>query len=232
MEKKIAIIQSNYIPWKGYFDMIGLVDEFIIYDEVQFTKNDWRNRNKIKTINGTQWITIPVYHKTLHQTISETEISDKKWGYKHWNTLTTNYSKAPYFKMYAPVLEEFYKTHQTPFLSKINSALIKMVCQWLTIKTVINDSTKYTLEGNPTEKLVNLCLQTGAKYYLSGPAAKNYLNENLFAEAGLNVEWMNYNGYPEYSQAYPPFDHAVSILDLLFNMGPDSIRYMKNHKAI
>ena len=117
MAKRVAILQSNYIPWKGYFDLIGKVDEFIIYDEVQYTKNDWRNRNRIKTSSGTQWITIPVFQKSLHQKISETRVSNYNWAIKNWNSLKGNYARAPYFKFFSPILKEFYSSIKTPFLS-------------------------------------------------------------------------------------------------------------------
>ena len=227
MPKRVAILQSNYIPWKGYFDMIGHVDEFIIYDEVQYTKNDWRNRNRIKTASGIQWITIPVYQRNLRQKISETEVSARGWGIKHWNTLKTNYAKAPQFKVIAPRLEEFYSTFQSPLLTEINVTLIKLVCDWLDIKTRITNSKDYQLSGDPTEKLVDLCKQVGATHYLSGPAAKNYLHDNLFQEESIKLEWMNYEGYQEYAQLYPPFEHRVSIVDLLFNTGTLSSRFMK-----
>ena len=143
MSKSIAIIQSNYIPWKGYFDMIGLVDEFIFYDEVQYTKNDWRNRNKIKTQTGVQWLTIPVYQKRLDQRIKETEISDKKWADKHWRSLNTNYSKAPCFKQVSPILEEFYTQNKSILLSEINQELVKLVCDFVGIKTKISNSINF-----------------------------------------------------------------------------------------
>jgi hypothetical protein len=226
-QKKIAILQSNYIPWKGYFDLIGLVDEFIIYDEVQYTKNDWRNRNKIKTPSGVQWITIPVYQRTLKQKISETEISNYKWGNKNWNMLKSNYGKAPFFKQFSPAFEAFYNTTKLMQLSDVNLFLIKMICNIIGIKTSITSSTDYKSEGDATERLITLCKQAGGDCYLSGPAAKNYLREDLFQEEGLQVEWMDYSGYPEYSQMYPPFSHQVSIIDLIFNTGSDSIQYMK-----
>ena len=229
MPKRVAILQSNYIPWKGYFDIIGLVDEFIIYDEVQYTKNDWRNRNRIKTPEGVQWITVPVYQRSLQQKISETEVSNYKWGNKNWNTLKANYAKAPYFKTYSPFLEEFYRTFKSPLLSEINETLIKLICEFLKINTKITQSNHYYLEGNPTEKLVNLCMQTGASHYLSGPAAKNYLQEKLFIENGIELEWMAYEEYAEYPQLYPPFEHSVSVVDLLFNVGPTSRSFMKSH---
>ncbi|PZR40459.1 MAG: hypothetical protein DI538_04090 [Azospira oryzae] len=227
MSKRIAILQSNYIPWKGYFDIIGSVDEFIFYDEVQYTKNDWRNRNKIKTLAGLQWITIPVYHN-LNQKLSQTIPSDSKWSHKHWNTLKTNYSKAPNFKRYSPFFEEFYQSHSGASLSEINQLLIRSICGFLNITTRITNSSDYELKGDPTEKLINLCKQTGATHYLSGPAAKTYLRESLFMAEQITIEWMNYDGYPEYPQLYPPFEHGVSIVDLLFNVGPDSRCFMKS----
>jgi len=228
--KKVAILQSNYIPWKGYFDIIGMVDEFIIYDEVQYTKNDWRNRNKIKTPSGLQWITVPVYQKSLQQKISETEISNHKWGVKGWNSIKANYTKAPYFKTHSLPFEEFYCTVKSMRLSEINVALIKLICDQLGIPTLITNSGDYSLTGDPTEKLINLCKQAGSSSYLSGPAAKNYLREDLFKQEGIEIKWMDYEGYPEYPQLYPPFQHGVSIIDLLFNTGPGSLRYMKYSK--
>lgn len=227
MSKRIAILQSNYIPWKGYFDIIGMVDEFIIYDEVQYTKNDWRNRNRIKSIQGIQWITIPVYQKNLQQKISETKVSDYRWREKHWNTLKTNYAKAPYFARYSSILENFYGSFNSFFLSDINVALIRIICDLLNIKTRITNSTEYVLVGDPTEKLINLCIQLKATHYLSGPAANDYLNQKLFAAAGIEIEWMNYQNYPSYPQIYPPFEHGVSILDLLFHTGQEAPNFMK-----
>lgn len=230
MSKKIAILQSNYVPWKGYFDMIGMVDEFVIYDEVQYTKNDWRNRNKIKTLNGLQWLTIPVIQTHLHQKISETRIFDKRWNAKHWNSLVTNYSKAPYFKSY-PELEQFYRKTESDLLSEINVALIRLICSFLNITTTITNSSEYILEGNATERLVNICRQSNASCYLSGPAARNYLNEELFKRNGIGITWMDYSGYADYNQLHPPFAHDVSIVDLLFNTGPEAVNHMKFRKG-
>jgi hypothetical protein len=225
--KKIAILQSNYIPWKGYFDIIGAVDEFILYDEVQFTKNDWRNRNKIKTPTGVQWITIPVFQKSLQQKISETQVSNNNWAIKNWQTLKSNYGRAPSFKEFSHVFEQFYLTTNLTYLSEINRFLITLISDLLGIKTVISNSKDYTLEGNATERLISLCEQTNATTYLSGPAAKNYLDESLFAQKGINVEWMDYSSYQEYNQLFPPFDHYVSIVDLIFNTGKDASNFMK-----
>jgi hypothetical protein len=226
-DKKVAILQSNYIPWKGYFDIIGLADEFIIYDEVQYTKNDWRNRNKIKTATGIQWITVPVFQRNLQQKISETQVANSKWAIKNWQTLKSNYSKAAHFKTLSPKFEEYYTTTSDAYLSEINLTLVKLICGLIGITTTISNSADFQLVGDPTEKLVSLCKQAGARIYLSGPAARNYLRTELFEQEGIAVEWMDYTGYPEYPQLYPPFAHQVTILDLLFNTGTFSAKYMK-----
>lgn len=224
--KKVAILQSNYIPWKGYFDMINKVDEFVIYDEVQYTKNDWRNRNKIKTKDGVQWLSIPVFQKKLDQRISETEVSFSKWNHKHWNTLKIAYGKAPGFKVYGPLFEKVYLGFDSSFLSDINVSLILLINEILGIKTIISNSRDYTLMGNPTEKLIGICKQAGAQTYLSGPAAADYLDIRLFQESGIELEWMSYEGYPKYHQLHGDFIHNVSVVDLIFSTGEEASKYM------
>lgn len=228
--KKIAILQSNYIPWKGYFDLINMVDEFIIFDQVQYTKNDWRNRNQIKTKQGIQWLTIPVRHKESDQKIVDTKVSDLKWNTKHWRTIQQSYSKAPYFKEYKDIFEEFYLNNTEEYLSQINFQLIKIINQILGIKTVIKWSSDFDLVEGQTEKLLGICKQAGADIYLSGPAAKDYFDEKLADQEGIQVEWMDYSGYPEYNQLHEPFEHGVTILDLIFNEGPNATKYIKSFK--
>lgn len=226
--KKIAILQSNYIPWKGYFDMIASVDEFIIYDDVQFTKNDWRNRNKIKTPTGVQWLTIPVRQENLEQKISATRISDKRWADKHWKTIKQNYVRAQAYSQYADIIAETYQNAaKLELLSEVNVLFLRILCQLANIKTVITSSSDYTLQGDRVARLINLCRQASASSYISGPAAKCYIDESDFSQAGITVEWMDYSAYPEYPQLYPPFDHGVSMLDLLFNTGLQHPLYMK-----
>ena len=177
--KKIAILQSNYIPWKGYFDLINMVDEFIFYDEVQYTKNDWRNRNKIKTPQGIQWLTIPVRQESLDQKIKDTKISDKKWNIKHWRTISQNYSKAKYFKEYKDIFEELYLTCDEEYLSQINYKFITTINEILEIKTKLRWSSEFELVDGQTEKLLGICKDCNADIYLSGPAAKDYFNEEV-----------------------------------------------------
>jgi hypothetical protein len=229
VNKKLALVQSNYIPWKGYFDLINLVDEFVLFDDVQYTRRDWRNRNRIKTSNGTKWLTIPVEVKGKYfQKINETVISDPDWNRLHWKTITHSYSKAPFFQQYRERLEDLYRGATDKYLSRINHRFIVAICEILGITTKISWSMDFNLVGDKTERLVYLCKQASATKYISGPAAKAYLNENLFAGEGIAVAYIDYSGYPEYQQLYPPFDPRVSIIDLILNEGPDATRYMKS----
>lgn len=228
--KKIAILQSNYIPWKGYFDLINMVDEFILYDEAQYTKNDWRNRNKIYTSQGVQWLTIPARQASLEQKIIETKITDINWTKKHWRTLQQNYSKAKYFKEYKELFAELYLNCTEEYLSQINHRFITAINEILGIKTKISWSSEYELVEGQTEKLLGICKQAGATTYLSGPAAKDYFDEDLAAQEGIEVEWMDYSGYPEYQQLHQPFEHGVTILDLIFNEGPNATKLMKSFR--
>ena len=228
-QKRVAIVQSCYIPWKGYFDLINLVDEFVLYDDRQYTRRDWRNRNKVKTPQGTQWLTIPVEVKgRYHQRIDETRIRDPEWGDRHWKTLTHNYAMAPHFDEYAEVFESLYREARDPLLSNVNRMFLEAVCGILGIGTKLSWSTDYEAEGAKTERLLALCRAAGATAYLSGPSAREYLDETLFQKAGIALDYIDYSGYPEYPQLHPPFDHAVTVLDLLFNTGPDAARFMKS----
>jgi WbqC-like protein family len=227
--KRVAIVQSCYIPWKGYFDLVNLVDEFIIYDDRQYTRRDWRNRNRIKTPQGSTWLTIPVEVKGRYdQRIDETRISDPDWADRHWKTLTHTYSSAPFFDDLRDRVESLYARAEDAHLSRVNRLFLDELCGMLGIGTPLSWSTDYEAEGAKTERLVSLCRAAGATTYLSGPSAREYMDEGLFAEAGIELEYMDYSGYPEYPQLHPPFDHAVTVLDLLFNTGPDAPSFMKS----
>jgi hypothetical protein len=232
MKKTVAIIQSNYIPWKGYFDIINSVEEFILYDEVQYTKNDWRNRNRIIGSNGSFWLTIPVHFSNhLHRSIASIAVTDSKWNLKHRKSIQLCYARALHYKSIYPMLENIYDAcAEMNFLSEINQYFIEEISRILGIQTKISLSTDYGIDAslNKTEKLVALCLSSGATQYLSGPSAGCYLEESLFAEAGIKVDFMNYDGYPEYRQLSSPFEHQVSIIDLLLNEGFNARNYMKS----
>jgi hypothetical protein len=218
--KKAIITQSNYIPWKGYFDAINSVDIFVVYDEMQYTKRDWRNRNKIKTSNGLKWLSVPVNVKgKFEQKINETLINDSSWNKKHWDTIKQAYSKAPFFKENKDFFENLYLGCELTNLSDINLHFIKDICKLLGIKTEIVYSKDLELRGDKTEKLLNVCLDLNITDYYSGPAAKDYMDLELFNSKDVNVHWFDYSGYPEYTQMYEGFEHGVTILDLIFNEG-------------
>jgi hypothetical protein len=230
MGKRVAIVQSCYIPWKGYFDLVNGVDEFILYDDLQYTRRDWRNRNRIKTPDGSAWLTIPVKVKgRYHQKIRDTVVHDPKWPDRHWKSICLNYSRAPYFEATRPAFQKLYEesvaeTH----LSRINFRFLRAITDMIGIRTRITWSMDYDLIGTRNERLIHLCSQAGASEYLTGPSAKSYLDEALFQEHGISVRWMDYSGYPEYGQLFtPPFIHEVSIIDLILNEGPErSKKYM------
>lgn len=230
--KKVAILQSNYIPWKGYFDLINQVDEFILYDDMQYTRRDWRNRNKIKTPQGLKWLTIPVDVKGKYfQKINETKVSDRNWAKNHWLQIKQSYSKAKYFKEYKDVFEELYLSCDEEYLSQINYKFIVAINKILDINTKIRWSSEFDLVDGQTERLLDICKDCEADVYVSGPAAKDYFDESLAKKENIQVEWMDYSEYDEYEQLYPPFEHGVTILDLIFNEGPNATKFMRSFKC-
>ena len=226
--KKIAILQSNYIPWKGYFDLIAAVDEFILYDDMQYTRRDWRNRNQIKTPQGVQWLTVPVLVKgKYHQKIRETRIDGNEWAAMHWKALVQNYRRAPHFEEIEKWLEPLYTSGNYSHISELNRRFIESICEYLGIGTSITNSWNYNLTDGKTERLISLFTQAGGTEYISGPSAREYIDEKMFSDKGIKLTWFNYDGYPAYSQLWGDFVHRVTILDLLFNMGKDSPSYMR-----
>lgn len=227
--KRVAIVQSNYIPWKGYFDMIAAVDEFILYDDMQYTRRDWRNRNQIKTPQGLQWLTVPVRVKgKYHQTIRETEVDGDDWAQAHWKAIVQNYKRAPHFDQLQGLLEPIYLGERFTHLSDLNRRLIEVVSGYLGIRTRISNSWDYSLREGKTERLADLCRQAGATEYISGPAAKDYVVEQVFQDQGIELSWFHYQGYSEYPQLWGSFTHHVTVLDLLANCGQQSPSYMKH----
>lgn len=224
--KKVAILQSNYIPWKGYFDIINDVDLFIFYDDVQYTKNDWRNRNLIMTPQGPQWLSIPVGQE-INRLVCDVMIPKNSWANKHLKTLQQNYSRAPYYESIRKFIDGIYLGRTWDNLSELNHYLIEKISrQYLGTTTEFSDSLEYQLHGSRQERLLGLLAQVGATSYLSGPAARSYIIEEDFSRAGIELIYKDYSGYPEYPQSYPPFTHNVSILDLLFHTGPDAPWYI------
>ncbi len=225
-EKKVVVLQSNYLPWKGYFDLIRHADVFIFYDDVQFTKNDWRNRNKIKTPRGPEWISIPC-GTDLNRNINQVVIKDHSWQKDHWNRININYEAAPYFHMYKDFFEDFYLAKKWDNLSVLNQYLINRIAEdFLNLKTRFEQSTDYNPVGMRLDRLMDVLKKSGASEYISGPAAKDYITPEAFQKENIRLTWMDYSKYPVYRQQFPPFAHEVSVIDLLFNEGPDSIRYI------
>ena len=229
MSKRIALLQSNYIPWKGYFDIIGLCDEFILYDEVQYTKNDWRNRNQIKTAQGLKWLTIPVKTSDrFGQRIDEVSTANDRWRSKHWRTISQAYAPAPHFSQFAPLIEDLYLSGKgETSLSGINTIFIAGILEILKITTPVTSSTDYPSAGNKTDRILRICRQAGATHYLSGPAARSYIDPAAFEEAGIELDFITYDSYPTYPQLHDSFEHAVTILDLIFSVGDEALNYMQ-----
>ena len=229
--KRVAILQSNYIPWKGYFDIIGMVDLFIFHDDLQYTKNDWRNRNKIKTPNGVQWLTIPC-GTSENRLICDVTMKDYSWQRKHWSVISQNYRKAPFFEHYKSLYEEFFLSRQWDYLSKLNQYIImKISKEVFGFDTEFGDSREYNLTKVKEERVIELLTKAKADVYLSGPSAKNYISEQVFNDNNIQIEWMDYSGYPKYPQQYGEFVHGVTVLDLIFNVGANAIDNIKARKA-
>jgi hypothetical protein len=226
--KTIVILQSNYIPWKGYFDLMACADEFLLFDEVQFTKNDWRNRNRIVLNGKLHWLTVPVRTAGNFGTaIDQIEVSRADWAQAHWNTVLQAYREAPHFRSMAPALEEEYQTTSAlTRLSRINEHFLRSIATLLGLDTTIMHADVVPrTTGDPTERLVEICKARGATDYVSGPAARDYLKIAAFRDAGIAVHFANYTGYPIYAQNFEPFEHGVSIVDTLMQCGLDS----RNH---
>lgn len=224
---RISIIQSCYIPWKGFFDLIGQCDEYVIFDRMQFVKRHWHNRNQIKTANGLEWLTIPVVTKGRFDQAIEEVVIEKPWAEKHWRALEFAYRRAPFFESLAPLVRSWYELADKEMrLTKVNEIFTREIAGLLRLRTRIVRDTAYPAEGAKTERLLAIAAAASADRYLSGPSARSYLDEPLLATAGITTEWMSYEEYPEYPQLHGQFEHAVSVLDVLFNTGPEAPRFV------
>jgi len=223
--RKVVILQPSYIPWRGYFHQIYKADVFVFYDCVQYDKHGWRNRNRIRSTNGTQWLTIPVISKgcvaggTLIKDVFTAPKSN--WRSKHLRTLQTNYSRAMYFSQYEKLLEEIYSCPDDG-LSNFTCSAVELLSREIGITgTEFVRSSTLGAFGAKTERLINILRLVGATHYISGPSARGYLDENALRKEGISLEYMSYD-YREYPQCFAGFDSRVSILDLLFNVGERS----------
>lgn len=224
--KKIAILQSNYIPWKGVFDMMNKVDTFVFFEDVDFTKRDWRIRNKIKTPEGEIWLTIPVKKASRGIKIYEIQISqEENWQEKHYKTITQYYKKAKYFEEYKWLLDKIYLEKKWKNLSEFNIFSNILIAKELGIKTEFINSKDLKTSGTKDDKLIEICEKLEGNYYLSGPAAKDYIDNEKFKNKNINLAYIKYE-YPEYKQLYGEFNHYLSIFDVLFNCGKDTQNYI------
>lgn len=216
--KTVVVIQSNYIPWKGYFDLIHDADDFVFYDDVQYTKNDWRNRNQIKGPNGVFWLTIPISKEAVKLRIDQVGIPDMAWQSRHWAAIEQCYSKAPHFSQYADFFRQVYCQRQWGNLSDLNRHLTQGIADYLGIRTKYHQSSSFQLVGDRTDRLIGLLTSLKADRYISGPSARAYIEPEKFQQAGIELVFKDYD-YPEYPQLWGTFVHNVSVIDLLFNVG-------------
>lgn len=225
---RVSIIQSCYLPWKGFFDLIGRCDLLVILDRVQYVKRHWHNRNRIMTANGPIWLSIPVATKSRRlQSIDEVEIADR-WSDKHWRSIELAYARAPHFRAEAGLLRPlFAEADGLSKLTEVNELFLRSLSRRLGLSTRFVRDAELSATGAKTERLLDICRKVGATRYLSGPSARSYLDEPMFAAAGIEVEWMSYGPYPTYVQRRPGFDHAVSVVDVLFETGPEAPGYCR-----
>lgn len=220
--RTLVVLQPGYLPWLGFFDQMRRSDIFVFYDDVQFDKNGWRNRNRIKSPSGPHWLTVPVRVSSLSQRIYETEIDTRQpWARKHLGTIKQFYGKAPYLKRYLPELEELLMGRTWERLIDLDVAVIELLCAWLNIKREMARSSELGIEGERSERLLNICRAMGASRYLSGNAAKVYLDTEMFTRHGIEVLWQDYE-HPVYPQQHGEFVPFLSALDLVLNCGDES----------
>jgi hypothetical protein len=226
---KCAILQPSYIPWRGYFHQIQKADVFVFLDDVQYDRRGWRNRNRIKTAASNKWLTIPALtkgHRKEGTTIRDLEICwDRPWTKSHWSALSLSYMRAPFFSRYSSVVESFYARRPT-FLAEFTIDTTMEIARLLGItRTTYLRSSSLSLGGVRTERLLRILQAVGADHYISGPSASAYLDVEALAAYGIATEYMVYD-YREYEQLHPPYDPAVTVLDLLFMKGDAAPRWI------
>lgn len=220
--KTLVVLQPGYLPWLGFFDQMRRADVFVYYDDVQYDKHGWRNRNRIKTPSGPLWLTVPVLHHGLGQPLILDAVIDTRsgWARKHVSSIRQYYAKAPYLKRLLPELEELLQRPWT-HLVDLDVAVVDLMRRWLGIRTPIHRASQLGVSGGQSERLVNLCRHFGAARYLSGSAARDYLDVRAFDAVGTEVIWQEY-AHPAYPQQFPPFVGHLSAIDLLLNCGDES----------
>jgi hypothetical protein len=223
----VVVLQPGYLPWLGFFDQLRRSDVFVYYDDVQYDRHGWRNRNRIKTRQGPLWLTVPVMTGGHHgQTIMDAAIDNRMpWARKHLAAISQNYARAPYLAEYLPQLEALL-LRQWLRLVDLDIAAVGLMCEWLGIERKIVCASQLGIDGHRSERLLGICRHFNADCYLSGDSAQNYLNLALFADAGVRVEWQNYH-HPVYPQLHGEFLPYLSALDLVLNVGPESISILE-----
>lgn len=224
--RTLAVLQPGYMPWLGFFEQMAQSDVFVLYDDVQYDKHGWRNRNRIKSHNGPQWLSVPV-HVSLGQSILDVSVDNKtNWARKHISSISQLYKQAAYVKEYLPVLEDLLKKPWERIVD-LDIAIILQMMKWLGIETQIFRSSELNVGGDRNERLINLCLHFQANRYYSGNAARVYLDEPLFQRHGIDAAFQEYS-HPTYPQLHGDFVPYLSALDLLLNCGPDSLDILTN----
>lgn len=227
MRPTVVVLQPGYLPWLGFFDQMRRADVFVYYDDVQYDKHGWRNRNRIKTQTGAQWLTVPVRHSGLgFPKILDVEIdTGAAWARKHVSTLRQAYAKAPFVSVYMPALEELLM-RRWERLVDLDVAVADWIAGALGLSPAIERSSRLGIDGERSDRLVRICERFGAGTYLSGNAAQDYLDVALFERQGIAVEWQNF-AHPVYPQLHGGFVSHLSALDLLLNCGPASIDVLR-----
>jgi hypothetical protein len=228
----VVILQPSYIPWRGYFDQIRRADLFIFYDDIQYDKHGWRNRNQIKTAQGKQWLTIPVHSHGVTDGIPVKDVRidwSKPWAKNHLKALAFAYGKAPYFKKYLPLIDSFY-TRRDETLADFTIATTEAITRALGILSTrfMRSSEMTGINGQKTDRLIQILTRVGAKHYISRPSARDYIEQDKFDAAGITLEYIKYD-YPAYEQFFPPFEPFVSVLDLLFMTGERALDHIVNN---
>ena len=230
---RVAIVQSCYVPWKGYFDLIRSADHFILLDDVQYSRGDFRNRNQVKTAAGLKWLTIPLKHSgTFPCAIHDMRVSEPGWARGHYETIRQAYRGCPGWKVLDAWAQEHLLHADQATLTEVNEKLTRSLCELLGIRTPITQSVEHGVScENPTERVVRLCQAVGATGYISGPRARDYMEEERFTAAGIGLEYFDYSGYPEYDQPHGPFEHHVSIVDTIACLGADAARALNRESS-
>jgi len=229
-----VILQPSYIPWRGFFHQVQKADVFVFYDDVQYDDRGWRNRNRVKTAGGPQWLTIPVFSRGAQveaTPIHEVPICwDRPWARKHWSTIRHAYSRAPFFARYAALVESLYARRDERLADFTIEFIVALSRELGLERTRFLRSSTLGVTGDRMERLLGILKAVGGRHYISGPSARAYVDESMLRGAGISVEFMVYD-YPEYEQLHPPYDPQVSVLDLLFMKGPEAPAYVWGAEA-